>query len=96
MSDAFEFKQKVFLGGRVSSKHRIFQRLAMVGYEEAEILSFFEWLKYLGKHPNASFEKGIVKLIELMGQAHFMPTLKELTRVSMILGDTRKEVDYDE
>lgn len=96
VDDPLEFKRWVLIGGQVSAKHPIFQKLAMLGYEEAEIYSFFEWLKYIGNNPEISFEEGLLKLIELTGQAHFLPTLKELTRISMILGDTSKRVSYDE
>lgn len=53
------------------------------------------WLKYIGEHPDASFEDGLLKLLEYMGNAHLLPSLKELTRISMILGDTSKKVAYD-
>ena len=92
--DPLEFKRYVLLGGQVSREHSIFKKLATIGYEDAETYSFFMWLKFLGENPDTSFEDGLLKLLEYMGNAHLLPSLKELTRISMILGDTSKSVDY--
>lgn len=86
--DILEFRKMLFLGGRISEKVKAFQMLAQLGYESAHkyaILQFFKWLK---ANPKANVITAFEKLIEFKGRAELLPTLKELTRITMILGDT--------
>lgn len=88
--DDIAFAERLYLGGRISQKHELFKKISKLGYEEAEtyaILEFFEWS---GKHQDADLMTITKKIIELLGMARFLPHTKELTRLSMILGDTRK------
>jgi len=84
------FAERLYLGGRISHKHQLFKTISKLGYEEAEtyaILEFFEWVD---KNQEADLMVVTKKIIELLGMARFLPHTKELTRLSMILGDTRK------
>jgi len=89
--EILEFKRMLFLGARIAKKQPLFQKLASMGYEEAykyALLEFVKWLKENREHTDmiTVFQK----LLEMKGMASLMPTLKELTRISMILGDTRE------
>lgn len=88
--DPIEFKRMLLLGAQVSKKIPEFARLASLGYKTAATYSFFMWLEWLDKKPDATFEQAIMKLIELQGMAEFLVHSKELTRLSMIIGDQRK------
>lgn len=93
--DPLEFQQYLLLGSRVAKGHSEFQMLARLGYDECEqyaCLKFIEWFFKEGK--NASIFKIMEKAIEFLGMAHFMPLTKELTKLSMILGDTRKRIKW--
>lgn len=88
--DVLDFRRMLFLGGRISNKEELFKTLAKLGYEEAEqyaLLEFFKWFQAqdLEKVDAVDIAQ---KYYELVGMARLMPTLKELTRISMILGDT--------
>lgn len=91
----FEFKHTIFLGGKISSKeeHKAFKILAKLGFKDAETMAFFLWLNELDEE--ISFADAMIKLTELMGMAHFLPHTKELTRLSMILGDTGVKEQYE-
>jgi len=87
--DALDFRKMLFLGGRISNKEKLFKIFAKLGYEEAEsyaILEFFKW--FLAQDDKVDAVEIAQKYYEIVGMARVMPTLKELTRISMILGDT--------
>lgn len=86
--DYLDFKRMLFLGGRISNKEKLFQTLAKLGYEEADMYALLEFYKWFEKQPDFDVIKVAQKYFELFGMARLMPTLKELTRISMILGDT--------
>lgn len=85
-----EFAQRLYLGGRISDKHQLFKELSKLGYEEAEMYAMLEYWEWLNKNGDKSLEDQMKKAVELLGMARFLPHTKELTRLSMILGDTRK------
>jgi len=95
--EILEFKRMLFLGARISKKEPLFQKLASMGYEASHQYAECEFAKYFFKfskeHKNWSFDDILTiyqKYCETVGMAELMPTLKELTRISMILGDTRE------
>ena len=92
--DALEFRRIVALGGRVSQKHRFFKVIAKLGYVEAEKRALLEFWKWLQKHPKATVEQMLEKYLEYVGMARYLPNSKEVTRLSMILGDSFKIEDY--
>jgi len=93
--DRFESKERIYLGGRISAQHKNFLVLAKLGYEEAEIIACLDFFKWIDEHPKATLEETLRQAVILLGEAHFLPQTKELTRLSMILGDTRKSFDYE-
>lgn len=92
--DPLEWKRYVYLGGRVSAKHKLFQLFAKLGYDEARKIAILKFLRWKRKNPKADRIKVFEKLLEFKGMANLLPTLKELTRTSMILGNTTKVEDY--
>lgn len=97
--EILEFKRMLFLGARISKKEPLFKKLASMGYDEAYKYSILEFMKYflefMEKRKGKEWTlKDMIdlyqKYCELVGMANLMPTLKELTRISMILGDTRE------
>jgi hypothetical protein len=92
--DILEFKRIIALGGRVSEKHEFFKEIAKLGYDEARETALVKFWIWFMKHPKASVEKMYLKYLELMGMANFLPNSKEITRLSMIMGDTTKIEDY--
>lgn len=86
--DILEFKKMLFLGGRISNKVKDFEMLAQLGYESAHKYSILKFYRWLETNPKADMITMFEKLLEFKGRAELMPTLKELTRISMILGDT--------
>ena len=88
--DVLDFRRMLFIGGRISNEQELFKIFAKLGYEEAEqyaLLEFFKWFiaQDLEKVDAVDIAQ---KYYEFFGMARVMPTLKELTRISMILGDT--------
>lgn len=92
--DPLEWKRYLYLGGRVSAKHKLFQLFAKLGYDEARKMAILKFVRWKRKNPKAKRIKVFEKLLELKGMANLLPTLKELTRTSMILGNTTKIEDY--
>jgi len=88
--DILDFKRMTFLGGRISDKETLFKTLAKLGYEEAEMYAMLEFYKWFEKQPE-DFDVILVaqKYYETVGMARVLPTFKELTKLAMILGDTR-------
>jgi len=81
---------QIYLGGKVSQKHPLFKRIAKLGYEDAETYALLEFFEWWDKNQDANLMTVIKKIIEMQGMAHFLKNTKELTRLSMILGDFRK------
>lgn len=90
----FDIMARLALGREVAEHVEDFKTLAQMGYEEAEtyaILDFFEWL-------DANIDKDIMEITkEFMlkyGRAKFLSNTKEITRLCLILGDTRKRKSW--
>jgi len=84
--------EQIFLGGQVSNKHRIFQEISHLSPDTA--LPYYvmkhrkEWHE---KRQNGKSEEVRLEMIELIGAIEFMQSCTELTRLSMIMGDTRQK-----
>jgi len=90
----FEFKQFMYLGGQVTKKHGEFGILATLDFQEAEQYQLLQFWNYLVDHPEATLEKVLEQAIIKIGRGKMLRRTKELTRLSMILGDTRKTKKY--
>lgn len=90
--DNFDFKQTIFLGERVSKMHPYFRDISKLGFEEAEQYSILRFIRWLNKNGDASLEDVLERALEYIGMAKFLRNTKEITRLSLILGDTRKKV----
>jgi len=88
--DDIAFAERLYLGGRISHTHPLFKTISKLGYEEAETYALLEFFEWWDKNQDVDLMVVIKKIIELLGMARFLPHTKELTRLSMILGDTRK------
>lgn len=88
--DVLDFRRMLFLGGRISNSEPLFKTLAKLGYDEAKQYALLEFYKWFIKQDLDVIDAVEIaqKYYELAGMASLMPTLKELTRISMILGDT--------
>ncbi len=83
----FEIEQTIFLGGQISDKHAIFKTIALMSPEYAEMFIVLENIEKLSLDDPMKMAKD---LIMLLGQVDMIKYTTELTRLSMILGDTRK------
>jgi hypothetical protein len=90
----FEFKQFMYLGGQVTKKHPEFGMLASLDFQEAEQYQLLQFWNYLMDHPNATLEEVLEQAIIKIGRGKMLRRTKELTRLSMILGDIRKTKKY--
>lgn len=82
-----EISQTIFLGGQISHKHKEYQRYARMTPEMARIDYIIRNLDDLLKKAPIEFLKEIVELLAI---TEGLKGFTELTRLSMILGDTRK------
>jgi len=92
--DMLDYEDKVFLGGRISKKHKIFQTLARLGFKEAEDYALLKFVRWIEDNPDASIWEILEQAILHLGQARMLQHTKELTRLAMIIGDPRKVVDW--
>jgi len=86
---------RLALGREVAEHVKDFKTLAQMGYDEAEtyaILDFFGWL-------NKNMDKDIMEVTKMFilkyGRAKFLSNTKEITRLCLILGDTRKRGSWN-
>ena len=86
--DILDFKRILFLGGRISAKHKFFMEIAKLGYNQAREYALVEFYEWFEKHPKATLTEMYKQYLRFYGMAEFLPQTKELTRLSMILGDT--------
>ena len=91
----FDIIARLALGREVAEHVQDFKILAQMGYEEAEtyaILDFFEWI-------NNNIDKDIMEVTKMFmlkyGRARFLSNTKEITRLCLILGDTRKRGSWN-
>jgi dissimilatory sulfite reductase (desulfoviridin) alpha/beta subunit len=87
----FMMEEEIFLGGKISAKHSDFAIIAMMSPEFSELYMLLkklpDWRKETDKR------KVRLEMIETLGMIEFLRSCSELTRLSMILGDTREEID---
>jgi len=83
-----EFQEYIFLGGKISGVHGEYKELARMNPETARIYLFLEQLDELLKEKDAL--ELAKKLVHIFGVTEGMKGMSEITRLSMILGDTRK------
>jgi len=85
-------QEQIFLGGQVSNKHNLFQEIAHLSPDMA--LPYYiiknrpRWKKM---RENGQGREVRLEMIELLGAVEFMQSTTELTRLSMIMGDTRSK-----
>ena len=84
-------RQTILLGGQVSHKHKIFQELARMSPDYAEIYEFLKMLPEWEKETDQS--KVLLDMLELLGMVDFVRSSTEITRLSMIIGDDRARVN---
>ena len=85
----FDIMARLALGREVAEHVKPFKILAQMGYDEAEtyaVLDFFEWV-------NDNIDKDVMEVTKMFvlmhGRAKFLCNTKEITRLCLILGDTR-------
>lgn len=83
-----EFQEYIFLGGKISGVHKEYKEMARMTPETATLFCFLENIDEILKENNAF--KLAKKLIHIFGIGEGMKGMSEITRLSMILGDTRK------
>lgn len=101
--DYLDLKTLTFIGGQLAKKDKRFQIYAQFGYQKAEDYAALEsarialnWIdNHKDKTPTIDEIITLAKrLIEEMGISELYPTLKELTRITMIKGDTSEFVPW--
>jgi len=88
-----EFRHYVALHREVSEKIDDFKHLACLGNDYADkmaALDFFEWMKNNGT--STALEK-LRQAITFLGYADLLKYVKEVGRMCLVLGDTRKKLD---
>lgn len=99
--DYLDLQNLSFIGGQIAQKDSRYQYYAGVGFDNAEILSYLEISKILIKWIEDNKAPTILDVIELakkifyeVGISELMTTLKELTRITMIKGESQEWIDY--
>lgn len=87
----FDVMARLALGREVAEHVEDFKTLAQMGYDEAEmyaLLEYWQWLNNKGE--SKDLEEQLKQAILMVGRAKFLCNTKEITRLCLILGDTRK------
>lgn len=84
----FEIEQQIFLGGQISGKYKEFLEIAKVSPDYAELIMLIKKMPEIEAEKDE--EKQAVMLLEVLGMVDFVRGCTELTRLSMVMGDTRK------
>lgn len=90
-STDFMIEQQIFLGGKVSHKHAEFMKMAKMSADYADLYFLVERIENWEKEQDLT--KVILNIIETLGEIDFLRSTTELTRLSMIMGDTREHYD---
>jgi len=88
MSDNLNAEENIFLGGQISGKHPVYQDLAQLSSS-----GFIWWFLKTSRNPEwkkKSAAEKIQDIIYVTGQIEFINNSSELTKLSAIMGDTRK------
>lgn len=88
--DVIEMQEKIFLGGQISHKYAIFKDIARMTPEYAK--AYFI-IKNMDKWDKMPYDEVALEIIEFMGEVEFVRSCTELSRLSMIVGDTRKRIN---
>jgi len=82
----YEIEQSILLGAQISSKHKEFQEFAMTDPDTAFII----WmLKNHDKLKELPSKERTIAILTTMGELEFIRGTTEISRLSMIVGDTR-------
>jgi hypothetical protein len=88
----FEIEQQIFLGGQISGKYKDFLEIAKVSPDYADIIILIKKMPEIEKEPDP--EKQTLIMLEALGMVDFVRNCTELTRLSMVMGDTRKRYSF--
>jgi hypothetical protein len=88
MNDNENVEESIFLGGQISGKHPIYKDLAQLASSGFVwwLLKTSQDLEWKKKTP----QEKIQDIIYTSGQIEFINNSSELTKLSAIMGDTRK------
>jgi hypothetical protein len=82
-------EENILLAGQISNKEPIFKMIAQMDYDNAYMYHFLDLIPQLTDKTKTPIEK-MKLLIKLNGQVKFMTGCSELSKLSAIVGDTRK------
>lgn len=88
-----EIQEKIYLGGQISQKYKIFQAIARMTPQYAK--PYFI-IKNMDRWENMSEDEVILEIIEFLGEVEFVNQCTELSKLSMVMGDTRKRINITE
>lgn len=101
--DYLDLQTLSFIGGQLAQEEPRFQKYAKLGFEKARqaagiecLKIYFKWKEGL-KNKTPTLDNLLelsAKFVEELGISELMPTLKELTRITMIQGNKTKNVSY--
>ncbi len=83
----FNVEQQIYLGGQASEKHDDLKMLGLLG-SYGDIYTLIKHWPEIMQIKNR--RERALKIIEILGMSDFMASCTELTKLSAILGDTRK------
>ncbi|MCJ7633904.1 hypothetical protein MUP77_16150 [Candidatus Bathyarchaeota archaeon] len=92
-SDILEMEQKIYLGGQISQKYKIFQDIARMTPQYAK--PYFI-IKNMDRWEKMTEDEVILEIIEFLGEVEFVNQCTELSKLSMVMGDTRKRINIKE
>jgi hypothetical protein len=83
----YMLEQQIFLGGQVSHKHKEFMDIALMSPDYADLYMLIKMMPEWEKE--ADEDKILLEILKLFGEIDLVRNSSELTRLSMIMGDTR-------
>jgi len=86
-STDYMLEQQIFLGGQVSHKHKEFMEIARMSPDYADLYMLIK--KMPAWETQGNDDKILLQILELFGEIDLVRYSSELTRLSMIMGDTR-------
>ena len=84
----YNIEQQIYLGGQASEKHDDLKMLGLLG-SYGDIYTLIKHWPEIVQIKNK--RERALKIIEYLGMFDFMASCTELTKLSAILGDTRKK-----